>query len=205
MTDEELIEELSEMGGHPCRAHLPMGERLRQASDRLKALREALQDLLTVYVRDGERIDALTAENEALKKSGRALLNAKHKEAAEAKLWFEKGQALTVENELLRKALGAAPLISAQEGLAAFKSRQDEWLRTEYRAAHHPECEDATGAYPGSCTCAAIKRREALDNLFASDADLIDVETEATQEGGWKEAGRPWLWTYDPHLKEKKP
>jgi hypothetical protein len=38
MTDEELIEELSEMGGHPCRAHLPMGERLRQASDRIKAL-----------------------------------------------------------------------------------------------------------------------------------------------------------------------
>jgi hypothetical protein len=70
---------------------------------------------------------------------------------------------------------------------------------------HHPECEDATGAYAGSCTCAAIKRREALDNLFASDADLIDVETEATQEGGWKEAGRPWLWTYDPHLKEKQP
>jgi hypothetical protein len=65
--------------------------------------------------------------------------------------------------------------------------------------------EDATGAYAGSCTCAAIKRREALDNLFASDADLIDVETEATQEGGWKEAGQPWLWTYDAHLKEKKP
>jgi hypothetical protein len=38
MTDEELIEELSEMGGHPCRAHLPMGERLRQAIDRIEAL-----------------------------------------------------------------------------------------------------------------------------------------------------------------------
>jgi hypothetical protein len=38
MTDEELIEELSEMGRHPCRAHLPMGERLRQASDRIEAL-----------------------------------------------------------------------------------------------------------------------------------------------------------------------
>ena len=38
MTDEELIEELSEMGRHHCRAHLPMGETLRQASDRLKAL-----------------------------------------------------------------------------------------------------------------------------------------------------------------------
>jgi hypothetical protein len=25
---------------------------------------------------------------------------------------------------------------------------------------HHPECEDASGAYSGSCTCAIIKRRE---------------------------------------------
>ncbi len=38
MTDEELIEELSEMGRHPCRAHLPMGETLRQAADRIEAL-----------------------------------------------------------------------------------------------------------------------------------------------------------------------
>jgi hypothetical protein len=38
MTDEELIEELSEMGGHPCRARLPMGERLRQAASRIEAL-----------------------------------------------------------------------------------------------------------------------------------------------------------------------
>ena len=38
MTDEELIEELSEMGRHPCRAHLPMGERLRQAASRIEAL-----------------------------------------------------------------------------------------------------------------------------------------------------------------------
>lgn len=145
---------------------------------------------------------------------------------------------------------------------------------------HHPECEDATGAYPGSCTCAAIKRREALDNLIAQDADLIEIcpddlvrrlrvgdyypdgdigyheispgkvdalceqaadriealtaalekfddliqyqytgsreamsaMAEAAQEGArvlgrgaWKEAGQPWLWTYDAHLKEKQP
>ncbi len=38
MTDEELIEELSEMGRHPCRAHLPMGGTLRQASARIEAL-----------------------------------------------------------------------------------------------------------------------------------------------------------------------
>jgi hypothetical protein len=52
MTDEELIEELSEMGRHPCRAHLPMGERLRQASD---------------------RIETLTAENERLREALRVL------------------------------------------------------------------------------------------------------------------------------------
>ena len=40
---------------------------------------------------------------------------------------------------------------------------------------HHPECEDATGAYPGSCTCAVIKRREAMDDLIAQDADLIEI------------------------------
>lgn len=44
---------------------------------------------------------------------------------------------------------------------------------------HHPECEDATGEYPGSCTCALIKRREAMDDLIAQDADLIDVEAVA--------------------------
>ena len=60
---------------------------------------------------------------------------------------------------------------------------------------HHPEREDATGAYSGSCTCAIIKRREAMehvihssmsidferryamDDLIAQDADHIDVET----------------------------
>ena len=55
-----------------------------------------------------DRIEALTAENAALKKSGRALLNAKHEEAAEAELWFEKGQALASENEELREHLSSA-------------------------------------------------------------------------------------------------
>ena len=58
---------------------------------------------------------------------------------------------------------------------------------------HHPECEDAAGEYAGSCTCAVIKRREAMehvihssmpidferryamDNLIAQDADLIEI------------------------------
>lgn len=75
MTNEELVKLLQELsGGMTCGKHVI---ELEQAAD---------------------RIEALTAENEALKKSGRALLNAKHKEAAEAKLWFEKGQALTAEN-----------------------------------------------------------------------------------------------------------
>ena len=45
----------------------------------------------------------------------------------------------------------------------------------EGAVTHHSECEDATGEYPGSCTCAIIKRREAMDNLIAQDADLIDT------------------------------
>jgi len=64
---------------------------------------------------------------------------------------------------------------------------------------HHPECEDVTGEYAGSCTCAIIKRREAMehvihssmpidferryamDNLIAQDADLIDVASKVTE------------------------
>ena len=65
---------------------------------------------------------------------------------------------------------------------------------------HHPECEDVTGEYAGSCTCAIIKRREAMehvihssmpidferryamDNLIAQDADLIDIGIEMVVE-----------------------
>ena len=70
---------------------------------------------------------------------------------------------------------------------------------TDELTDHHPECEDVTGAYPGSCNCAAIKRREAMervihssmpidferryamDNLIAQDADLIDVASKVTE------------------------
>jgi maltooligosyltrehalose synthase len=75
MTDEELIEELSEMGRHPCRAHLPMGETLRQAADRIEALTAEVErlrhclknanDKHEFYEREwylrGDRIEALTA------------------------------------------------------------------------------------------------------------------------------------------------
>jgi hypothetical protein len=68
MTDEELIEELSEMGRHPCRAHLPMGERLRQASDRI----EALTAEVAAYGRSLELkqalIEELKADNDMLRK-----------------------------------------------------------------------------------------------------------------------------------------
>jgi hypothetical protein len=60
MTDEELIEELSEMGRHPCRAQLPMGERLRQAADRLKALtaeNERLREGLNAIIDRGVERD----------------------------------------------------------------------------------------------------------------------------------------------------
>lgn len=62
---------------------------------------------------------------------------------------------------------------------------------------HHPECEDATGEYPGSCTCAIIKRREAMDDLIAQDADLLEKTSPLSNE---RDAGQPWLRTYDAHL-----
>ena len=40
MTDDDkaMVERLREMGEHPCRSELPMGEDLRQAADRIEAL-----------------------------------------------------------------------------------------------------------------------------------------------------------------------
>ena len=38
MSDEELIQELRDMGEHPSRADLPMGRTLRDAADRIEAL-----------------------------------------------------------------------------------------------------------------------------------------------------------------------
>jgi hypothetical protein len=56
---------------------------------------------------------------------------------------------------------------------------------------HHPECEDATGEYSGSCTCALIKRREAMNDLLEKTSPLSNK----------RDAGQPWLRTYDAHLK----
>ncbi len=69
----------------------------------------------------------------------------------------------------------------------------------------------------------AADRLEALtaaldkfDNLiqyqYTGSREAMSAMAEAAQEGArvlgrgaWKEAGQPWLWTYDAHLKEKKP
>jgi hypothetical protein len=68
MTDEELIEELSEMGRHPCRAHLPMGETLRQAADRIEALTAALVEIRACTTEHGGAAKALRIINAALEK-----------------------------------------------------------------------------------------------------------------------------------------
>ena len=73
MTDEELIEELREMGEHPCRADLPMGKTLRDAADRIEQLErekavvsdlwEQQKEIALGYLTDcnkaSERIEAL--------------------------------------------------------------------------------------------------------------------------------------------------
>ena len=90
MTDEELIEELSEMGRHYCRAHLPMGEKLRQASDRIKALTAEVERLASVATDFASSL--IVAEN-----------NLSH---------------VSEENERLREALRvyAGPMEWTQEG-----------------------------------------------------------------------------------------
>ena len=52
--------------------------------------------------------------------------------------------------------------------------------------------------------CPKCKRVYAPTMLACSPCNAAIAKGEK-QEGGWKEAGHPWLWTYDPHLKEKKP
>ena len=102
-----------------------------------------------------DRIEALTAENEALKKSGRALLNAKHKEAAEAKLWFEKGQALTAEIERLKLELGSAKDMF---------DRHVEWASEQNAVVVCPRaipplnyCTDCDGSFP--CHLQALEKQ----------------------------------------------
>lgn len=83
MTDEELIEELREMGEHPCRADLPMGKTLRDAADRIEALQarvEALEARLEIepsHPYDG--IDARDATIRLLEQRIEALETEKRK------------------------------------------------------------------------------------------------------------------------------
>ena len=77
MTDEAkaLVERLREMGEHPCRSELPMGEDLRQAADRIEQLErekavvsdlwEQQKEIALGYLADcnkaADRIEALEA------------------------------------------------------------------------------------------------------------------------------------------------
>ena len=44
---------------------------------------------------------------------------------------------------------------------------------TEKRT-HTSDCDWHTDQYPWECTCGAIPKKQAMDNLIAQDADLID-------------------------------
>ena len=78
MTDEEkaLVERLREMGEHPCRSKLPVGEDLRQAADRIEQLErekavvsdlwEQQKEIALGYLAD---CNALSAEIERLRRA----------------------------------------------------------------------------------------------------------------------------------------
>ena len=93
-------------------------------------------------------------------------------------------EALTAENERLRNVADAKidALTTEVEELREHLSGALETLR------------DA-GVCDDKCSL--------CNEAFAALDTGITIE--APQEGGWKEAGHPWLWTYDPHLKGKKP
>jgi hypothetical protein len=61
-------------------------------------------------------------------------------------------------------------------------------------------------------TAALEKFDDLIQYQYTGSREAMSAMAEAAQEGArvlgrgaWKEAGQPWLWTYDPHLKEKQP
>ena len=60
-------------------------------------------------------------------------------------------------------------------------------------------------------TAALEKFDDLIQYQYTGSREAMSAMVEAAQEGArvlgrgaWKEAGHPWLWTYDPHLKEKQ-
>jgi hypothetical protein len=72
-------------------------------------------------------------------------------------------------------------------------------------------CEQAADRIE-ALTAALEKFDDLIQYQYTGSREAMSAMTEAAQEGArvlgrgaWKEAGQPWLWTYDPHLKEKQP
>jgi hypothetical protein len=87
-----------------------------------------------------------------------------------------------VTNTTLKSQQSDARTADAQNTVQLILKSHAQDRRRKAMTDHHPECEDVTGAYPGSCTCAAIRRKKAMDELLARDADLIGLETGPTPE-----------------------
>lgn len=61
-------------------------------------------------------------------------------------------------------------------------------------------------------TAALEKFDDLIQYQYTGSREAMSAMAEAAEEGArvlgrgaWKEVGQPWLWTYDAHLKEKKP
>ena len=83
----DLVERLREMGEHPCRSELPMGEDLRQAAAHIEALEAEIKKRGDMVLHMGantaemanqyrDRIEALEAEVEWLREALGNLVNA---------------------------------------------------------------------------------------------------------------------------------
>jgi hypothetical protein len=90
-----------------------------------------------------------------------------------------------------------------------------KWLREEADFAYDRIESDALIEAANrieALTAALEKFDDLIQYQYTGSREAMSAMAEAAQEGArvlgrgaWKEAGQPWLWTYDPHLKEKKP
>jgi hypothetical protein len=88
---------------------------------------------------------------------------------------------------------------------------ETEWTNQKPYFHAHTKCLEAADRIE-ALTAALEKFDDLIQYQYTGSREAMSAMAEAAQEGArvlgrgaWKEAGQPWLWTYDPHLKEKQP
>ena len=108
MTDEAkaLVERLREMGEHPCRSELPMGDDLRQAADRIEQLEREKAVVSDLWEQQKEIALGYLADCNALGAEIERLREALAKIAALTRVRETRSRQSEWTQELARAALG---------------------------------------------------------------------------------------------------